>query len=102
QLGVVEGIEAGTVGRAGEIRFLQERFLDVVDEGRYLALAGVADAGIGKSRLLRDFDLWRAGQPQVVWWFRGRASHVEQNRANSLPPDVIATRMESAERHPPN
>ena len=101
QLGVVEGIEASTVGRAGEIRFLQERFLDVVDEGRYLVVDIVGDAGIGKSRLLRDFDLWLAGQPQVVWWFRGRASHVEQNRANSLTRDVIATRMEIAESDPP-
>jgi class 3 adenylate cyclase/tetratricopeptide (TPR) repeat protein len=102
QLGVVEGIEASTVGRAGEIRFLQERFLDVVEEGRYLIVDVVGDAGIGKSRLLRDFDLWLAGQPQVVWWFRGRASHVEQNRANSLTRDVIATRMEIAESDPPN
>ncbi|HEY8306346.1 MAG TPA: adenylate/guanylate cyclase domain-containing protein, partial [Lapillicoccus sp.] len=101
RLGVVEGIEASTVGRAGEIRFLQERFLDVVDEGRYLVVDIVGDAGIGKSRLLRDFDLWLAGQPQVVWWFRGRASHVEQNRANSLTRDVIATRMEIAESDPP-
>jgi tetratricopeptide (TPR) repeat protein len=101
QLGVVEGIEARTVGRAGEVRFLQERFLDVVDEGRYLVVDVVGDAGIGKSRLLRDFDLWLAGQPQVVWWFRGRASHVEQNRANSLTRDVIATRMEIAESDPP-
>ena len=101
QLGVVEGIEASTVGRAGEIRFLQDRFLDVVDEGRYLVVDVVGDAGIGKSRLLRDFDLWLAGQPQVVWWFRGRASHVEQNRANSLTRDVIATRMEIAESDPP-
>ena len=89
------------MGRAGEIRFLQDRFLDVVDEGRYLVVDVVGDAGIGKSRLLRDFDLWLAGQPQVVWWFRGRASHVEQNRANSLTRDVIATRMEIAESDPP-
>src|SRR5690242_4602534 len=102
QLGVVEGIEASTVGRAGEIRFLQERFLDVVDEGRYLVVDVVGDAGIGKSRLLRDFDLWLAGQPQVVWWFRGRASHVEQNRPNSLTRDVIATRMEIGESDPPD
>ena len=101
QLGVVEGIEASTVGRGGEIRYLQERFLDVVDEGRYLVVDVMGDAGIGKSRLLRDFDLWLAGQPQVVWWFRGRASHVEQNRANSLTRDVIATRMEIAESDPP-
>ena len=37
----------------------------------------------------------------MVWWFRGRASHVEQNRANSLTRDVIATRMEIAESDPP-
>jgi class 3 adenylate cyclase/tetratricopeptide (TPR) repeat protein len=102
RVGLVEGIEAGTVGRASEMAFLQERFLDVVHDGRYLVVDIVGDAGIGKSRLLRDFDQWLAEQEQVVWWFRGRASQVEQNRANSLTRDVIATRMEIAETDPPH
>ncbi|HEY6741141.1 MAG TPA: adenylate/guanylate cyclase domain-containing protein [Lapillicoccus sp.] len=101
RVGMVEGIEAGTVGRAGEIAFLQERFLDVVHDGGYLVVDVVGDAGIGKSRLLRDFDQWLAEQKQVVWWFRGRASQVEQNRANSLTRDVVGTRMEIAESDPP-
>ena len=101
RVGLVEGIEAGTVGRASEIAFLQERFLDVVHDGGYLVVDVVGDAGIGKSRLLRDFDQWLAEQKQVVWWFRGRASQVEQNRANSLTRDVVGTRMEIAESDPP-
>ena len=35
-----------------------------------------------------------------VWWFRGRASHVEQNRANSLTRDVIATRTGDRRERP--
>ena len=101
RVGLVEGIEADTVGRASEMAFLQERFLDVVHDGRYLMVDIVGDAGIGKSRLLRDFDQWLAEQEQVVWWFRGRASQVERNRANSLTRDVVATRMEIAESDPP-
>ena len=68
------------MGRAAELSFLQERFLDVVHDRRYRLVSVLGDAGIGKSRLLRDFDLWLAGQPQPVWWFRGRAAHVGQNR----------------------
>ena len=101
RVGLVEGIEAGTVGRTSEIAFLQERFLDVVHDGGYLVVDVVGDAGIGKSRLLRDFNQWLAEQKQVVWWFRGRASQVEQNRANSLTRDVVGTRTEIAESDPP-
>ena len=99
--GAIEGVEASTVGRSAELSFLQERFLDVVHDRRYRLVSVVGDAGIGKSRLLRDFDLWLAGQPQEVWWFRGRAAHVGQNRPNSLTRDVIATRMEIQESDPP-
>ena len=43
---------------------------------------------------------WLAESPQRVWWFRGRASHADQNRANALLHDVVATRLrDRRERH---
>ena len=73
--GGVEGVETTTVGREIELRFLQERMWDVVEEGHWRVVTVVGDAGVGKSRLLLEFDSWLAESPQPVYWFRGRASH---------------------------
>ena len=98
--GGVEGVETTTVGREIELRFLQERFWDVVEEGRWRVVSVVGDAGVGKSRLLLELDSWLAESPQRVFWFRGRAAHTDQNRANGLLRDVVAGRFSITESDP--
>jgi class 3 adenylate cyclase/tetratricopeptide (TPR) repeat protein len=98
--GGVEGVETTTVGREIELRFLQERLWDVVEEGHWQVVTIVGDAGVGKSRLLLEFDSWLAESPQRVYWFRGRASHTDQNRANALLRDVLGSRFAIAESDP--
>jgi len=93
----VEGVETTTVGREIELRFLQERMLDVVEESRWRVVTVVGDAGVGKSRLLLDFDSWLAERPERVYWFRGRVSHTGQNHANALLRDVVGSRFAIAE-----
>ena len=102
RLGVVEGIEASTVGRArrdpvppGTLPRRRRRGA-LPRRRRRRGRRASARAGCCATSTSGS-----PGQPQVVWWFRGRASHVEQNRANSLTRDVIATRMEIAESDPP-
>jgi len=97
----VAGLDTRTVGRDLELTFLQERLWDVVDDGQWRVVTIVGDAGLGKSRLLLEFDAWLGARPEPIWWFRGRASHSGQNRANALLRDVIATRMEIQESDAP-
>jgi len=89
----VEGVETTTVGREIELRYLQERLWDVVEEGHWRLVTVVGDAGVGKSRLLLDFDSWLAERSEPVWWFRGRASHTGHHHANALLRDMIAGRF---------
>ncbi|MEO5710546.1 MAG: adenylate/guanylate cyclase domain-containing protein, partial [Nocardioidaceae bacterium] len=93
----VEGVETTTVGREIELRFLQERLWDVIEEAHWSVVTVVGDAGVGKSRLLLDFDSWLAERPEPVYWFRGRASHTGQNHANALLRDMIGSRFAIAE-----
>jgi len=97
----VGGLDTRTVGRDVELTFLQERLWDVVDDGQWRVVTIVGDAGLGKSRLLLEFDAWLGARPEPIWWFRGRASHSGQNRANALLRDVIATRMDLHESDVP-
>ncbi len=96
----VEGVETATIGRDGELRALQDRLGDVVEDRRWQVVTIVGDAGVGKSRLLLDFDHWLGERGEDTWWFRGRASHQGRNLANALLRDLMATRLGIAESDP--
>ena len=59
-----------------------------------------ATPGVGKSRLLFDFDAWLAERPEPVWWFRGRASPSTQNGVNALLRDLLTSRLGHPDRRP--
>jgi class 3 adenylate cyclase/tetratricopeptide (TPR) repeat protein len=92
--GGVEGVETSTVGRDLQLRFLQDRLWDVVDESRWRIVTVIGDAGVGKSRLLFDFDAWLAERPETFWWFRGRAAPSGQHGVNVLLRDVLTSRLD--------
>ena len=89
----VEGVETTTVGREIELRRLQERLWDVVDEQRWHVVTVLGEAGVGKSRLLLELDRWLAEMPERVWWFRGRATRMTQNTAGAMLRDLISARF---------
>ena len=72
----MEGVETRTIGRELELRQLQDLYRDVVEEGQWRMVTIVGDAGVGKSRLLAEFDRWIAETPEWLWWFRGRAASI--------------------------
>ena len=89
----VEGVETTTVGREIELHRLQERLWDVVDAQRWHVVTVLGEAGVGKSRLLLEFDRWLAEMPErgvVVPWPRHRAT---QNTAGALLRDLISARF---------
>ena len=99
--GGVEGVQTPTVGREIELQTLSEWLFDVVEEQRWRVVTLVGDAGVGKSRLLADFESWLADRPEPVYWFRGRASPAGKNHPNALLRDVVGSRFAISETDPP-
>ena len=90
----VEGVDTQTIGRDLELRQLQDRFHEVSEERQWQMITVVGDAGVGKSRLLADFDRWLDEIPEEVWWFGGRAAHAGGGLPYALLHDLFATRFD--------
>jgi ABC-type dipeptide/oligopeptide/nickel transport system ATPase subunit len=54
----------------------------------------VAEAGLGKSRLMHDFLGWAELQPADVWLFQGRASASNMDSPYSFLRDVFSLRFQ--------
>lgn len=70
----VEGVETHMVGRDAEFAQLKQLFAQVVEQGQAHVVVVRGEAGIGKSRLLHEFEKWLESHEQVVTAFRGRAT----------------------------
>ena len=68
----VEALEAPFVGRADELRLLKDLFHATAREKRTRLVSVVGPAGIGKSRLAREFLIYVDGLVDTVWWHDGR------------------------------
>ena len=65
----VEGVETRLVGRESELKLLQEARILAVDEGEGQVVTITGEAGVGKSRLLYEFENWLELQPFRVRYF---------------------------------
>jgi class 3 adenylate cyclase len=90
----VEGVETRMVGREGELKRLQDAFQEVIEEGERQIVTIVGEAGIGKSRLIYEFDNWLELLPQTLYYFKGRAFTVMQNSPYSLVRSVFTFRFQ--------
>jgi len=97
----VEGVETPMVGRNHELRRLQQAFLGLSsnDDGRsrFCAVTVVAEAGIGKSRLLYEFQNWAESRPEGFLAFLGRARSQAQAQPYGLLRDMLAWRLQISE-----
>jgi predicted ATPase len=81
----VEGVETRMIGRQAELETLKDAYYTVVEEGERQIVTVIGEAGVGKSRLLYEFENWVDLQPVDVRLYRGRA-HLESRR---LPYDLL-------------
>ena len=86
----IEGMPTRTIGRQAELQALQSAFGQLFAQRRLTAVTVVAEAGVGKSRLLHDFDVWARAQPERCTVFRGRAIPQTQGRPFGLLRDLVA------------
>ena len=92
----VEGIETQMVGRNDELIFLQDALMTAFEEGEGHIVTVSGEAGVGKSRLLYEFQNWLDLLPssQAVRFFQGRGRQEAQGSPYSLLRDVFTFRFE--------
>ncbi|MBK9050714.1 MAG: tetratricopeptide repeat protein [Chloroflexi bacterium] len=90
----VEGIETQMIGREHELQQLQEALYRTIHQQKLQLLTIVGDAGIGKSRLLYEFEKWIDPLPETVLYFKGRADQQMRYAPYALMRDLISYRLE--------
>ena len=88
----VEGVETRMIGRATELAALQELFTGMIARRACVSAVVVGDAGLGKSRLLYEFENWADLQPATVQLYRGRARLETQGLPYGLLRDIFVFR----------
>lgn len=90
----IEGVATRMIGREDELQVLQAAFHRVFRQRSLQAVTVVAEAGVGKSRLLYEFEAWSDARPETFMLFRGRATPQTGTRAFGLLRDILAWRFQ--------
>jgi hypothetical protein len=93
----VEGLETQMVGRAAELQRLQRLFEAVASGGPLRLVTVVAEAGLGKSRLLYELQSWLDVQPHAFDLWRCRTDAPWQHTPFALLRDLFARRFDIQE-----
>jgi class 3 adenylate cyclase/tetratricopeptide (TPR) repeat protein len=68
----VDGLAAPFIGRDREFRLVKELYHATLDDSRARLVSVVGDAGLGKTRLVWEFEKYADGITQLTRWHRGR------------------------------
>ena len=90
----IEGVTTRMIGRDAELEALQAAFKRLFAGRQLAAMTVVAEAGIGKSRLLYEFEAWSEARPEKFFLFRGRATPQSQGQTFGLLRDILAWRFQ--------
>jgi class 3 adenylate cyclase/tetratricopeptide (TPR) repeat protein len=90
----VEGVETRMVGRDAELLTLQNAFHDAMEDVETSVVTVGGEAGVGKSRLLYEFDNWIDLRPEPIYYFKGRAAPALQHTPYSIFRDLFVYRFE--------
>ena len=106
----VQGIETHMVGRDAELLTLQNEYRNATLVGDFLGetesaetriVTVVGEAGVGKSRLLYEFENWIESQSGQTHYFKGRATPEMVNIYYGLIRDMLASRFDILETDHP-
>lgn len=96
----VEGIETRMIGRDNELGQLREAYTVALEGKNTGLIAVVGEAGVGKSRLLYEFNNWLELRPETIRYFKGRATPNTQHVPYSLFRDLFAFRFQILDSDP--
>jgi predicted ATPase/class 3 adenylate cyclase len=90
----VEGVTTRMVGRKTEFQAIQAAFEQCVSSGHVTVVIVKGEAGLGKSRLIYEFEGWLESQPTEFYLFKGRADEETVSLPYSLVRDVFCERFQ--------
>jgi class 3 adenylate cyclase/tetratricopeptide (TPR) repeat protein/ribosomal protein L40E len=98
----VEGVETPMIGREKELQQLQDAFHLAHDPagGGCQVVTITGEAGVGKSRLLYEFEDWLELLPDPVCYLKGRASQEMRHQPYALIRDLLAMRLQVQDSDP--
>ncbi len=96
----VEGIHTRMVGREAEMRFLQSALQSALADGDRVVVTVFGEAGLGKSRLLDEFERWMSEQPQSYQVLKGRERQDSQGVPYGLLRDLFVSQYQILDDDP--
>ena len=93
----IEGVATRMIGRDAELEQLQLAFERLLSAREFVAVLVIAEAGLGKSRLLYEFEAWAETRPEFFLMFRGRATPHTVAQPFGLLRDILAWRFQIAD-----
>ncbi|MCA9931642.1 MAG: adenylate/guanylate cyclase domain-containing protein, partial [Anaerolineales bacterium] len=97
----IGGIQTRIVGRNEELEMLQDVLQTVIDGGMTQVVTVLGEAGVGKSRLLYEFEHLLALQPESINILRGRAQRQIGQRPYGLFRDLLGNHFDIHRRNSP-
>ncbi|MGW8144801.1 MAG: ATP-binding protein [Anaerolineales bacterium] len=90
----LEGVTTRMIGREAELKRVQDVYFSAAEDGECQVITVIGEAGVGKSRLLDEFETWLGGQPGEVYLLKGRSSPETQEAPYSLLRDTFSQRFQ--------
>src|SRR5215211_1530845 len=90
----VEEVTTRMVGREAEFQIIQSALEQSLIHRRVTVVVVKGDAGLGKSRLIYEFEAWLDSHPTDFYLFKGRADEETTNLPYSLLRDVFSNRFQ--------
>jgi len=86
----IPGLQSPMIGRETELKRLKDAFYTAVEDNECQQVTIFGEAGIGKSRLLCEFQQWLDMQPHDMRLFQGRGREGTANSPYTLLKDVFS------------
>lgn len=89
----IEGVETRMIGREAEFGRLKAAYTSLMGEEGTQVVTIIGEAGVGKSRLVYEFENWVEVRPERVYYYKGRATANRRTVALGLFRDLFALRF---------
>lgn len=96
----IEGISIPMIGRDAELKRLQDAYYTAIEEDECQVITALGEAGVGKSRLLDEFDSWLENESNTKIIMKGRSNLETQDSPYALLRDMFARGFQIQDNDP--